>query len=390
MDEPPRGARRPEDEALYRSKQQLDHIEVDRVSPAVEGYFRIPAVWIGETPAPGAVIRLNPAVHHAVVVQRDLRCGIRARVRRDGAFLFDFSSWDLAPITVIPGYTKPGTYPYTVPRQHTAVEERAESIAVFRAQVMNVHQLCLTTAERHIKSRGAAMGFPVTAWSTHKALTFAAATAYHDDVEDMHALAMNVLNNKDGIRRDRPLGRRTLEIEVVEYSLELLDRILEAKNPVLVQLVEAAYIASCRQREKRFGEAVTLAWSVCEQLVWSAWKAMLEEKANATPGRLPKDRRDKLTGRDYTASTVVEMLELHGVIDRELYRLLEIARKARNRWAHDLRVPGERDVQMCLRALQTLLFQVKKLPLVLSSGGRGGVPQWPVWMWEEIKQRGGP
>jgi hypothetical protein len=42
----------------------------------------------------------------------------------------------------------------------------AEGFAVLRAQVMNVHQACLTTAEVVVKRGSGIMGFPVTAWNT--------------------------------------------------------------------------------------------------------------------------------------------------------------------------------------------------------------------------------
>jgi hypothetical protein len=80
-----------------------------------------------------------------------------------------------------------------------------------------------------------------------------------------------------------------------------LDRILSNGEVALIQLVEGAYMAACRSGEKRFGEAVVLAWAVCEQLISSAWNNLLEEiKASQDTGeRMPRDRREKLTGRDY-------------------------------------------------------------------------------------------
>jgi len=254
---------------------------------------------------------------------------------------------------------------------------------------MNTHQACLTTAESVVKRRGAAMGFPVTAWNTEKALTWDTPRAYHDDVEDSHALARNVLNNKDRVTRRHSLGRRVIELEVVEYSLELLDKILTDTNAASVQIVEAVYIAACRQREKRFGEAVTLGWGVCEQLISSAWNKMLDDirTGTATSERMPKDRRTKLNSRDYTASVMVEMLEVNGRLEHDLYRLLEIARKARNHWAHEMRVPKERESAIRLRAAMQLLNHVKGIHLVLQSGGRGGVPEWPVWLWETARER---
>lgn len=119
----------------------------DRVSPAVEGYFRIPAVWIGDAPDPESVRILNPSIHHAVMLRKALRSGVEVLVRRDGTFLFDFSGWSSAPVTVIPGYRAPDP-PYRPPTDHARARDSAETYAVLRAQVMNAHQACLTTSER--------------------------------------------------------------------------------------------------------------------------------------------------------------------------------------------------------------------------------------------------
>jgi hypothetical protein len=388
MDDPPSGYRDEKEAHLYRMHGTDPAIVPDRVSPAVEGYFRIPAIWVGEEPDPASVRVLNLSIHHARVLRKVLRCGIIAHVQRDGTFLFDFRDWPLAPVVIIPGYRAPQPH-HRPPLEHIKAEELAESYAVLRAQVMNAHQACLTTAESVIKRRVAMMGFPVTAWNTEKTLTWDTPRAYHNDSEDTHALARNVLNNKDMIASQQPLGRRVIELEVVEYSLELLDQILTGGDAVLVQIVEAVYIAACRQREKRFGEAVTLGWGVCEQLISAEWDKMLDELRTdaADAERMPKDRRAKLKSRDYTASVMVEMLEVNGRLDRELYRLLEIARKARNYWAHEMRVPKERESSICLRAATQLLRRVKRIDLSLQSGGRGGVPEWPVWMWETVKER---
>ena len=92
MQETPWGYRRPQDEPLFRQKTNDPAITPDRVSTPVEGYFRTPAVWIGERPNPDTVRALNPDVHYAVVFGKKLSCGIEVRVRRDGTFLFDFST----------------------------------------------------------------------------------------------------------------------------------------------------------------------------------------------------------------------------------------------------------------------------------------------------------
>jgi hypothetical protein len=120
-----------------------------------------------------------------------------------------------------------------------------------------------------------------------------------------------------------------------------------------------------------------------------AWKAMLDRtNGNGdTRERMSRERRKKLTGRDYTASVMVEMLEVNGQIDHELYKLLETARKARNSWAHDMKSPTDSALRACSRAVEQLFKQVLDITISLQYGGRGGVPQWPIWLWEEARAR---
>lgn len=378
--------RLPEDEQLLQGRSDDPALTPDRVSPAIEGYFRIPAIWVGEAPDPLTVRRLNPEVHHEIILRRTMRCGIEIRVQRDGMFWFDFAKWPLAPQVTIPGYRilDPGK-PYRPPPASQKAEELAESFAVLRAQVMNVHQAAFTSSESIVKRRSAGMGFPVTAWSTDKAISWRGLHSYHDDVEDLHALGRNILNNSHGVNRTRPLGRRVIETEVVEHSIDLLDGVLAKSDVAVIQMVEALYMAACRNRDKRFGEALTLAWSVCEQAIFAKWRGHIDSlRSPVDATRMPKDRKEKLLGRDYTSSVVLETLEFLGILDGETYRMLDICRRARNKWAHQLRTPKESESQLCVRTAQKLIGQTFGIPLHLQQGGRGGVPQWPLWMWAEV------
>lgn len=387
MDDVPVATRRPEDLALFKRPSSDPTIVPDRVSPAVESYFRVPPVWVGSAPDLKGAVGVVPQIHHEVVVTRKLGCGVLACARRDGTFVFDFTDCPLAPVVVIPGYRHPGSGAYRTPTEYAEAEARAEGISILRAQVMNVHQLCLATAERQVMGRTSGMGFPVTAWSAEKSLHIGLERSYVDDTEDMHALARNVLNNSYGVRRERPLTRAVVEVPVVEGSFLLLDQILSAADVRLVHIVEGAFMAACRQREQRSGEAVVLAWTVCEQLVSEAWKKLVADIRTRDPERISKERKEKLVGRDFTASMMVEYLELSGVVDAKLYRMLEVARRARNRWAHDMKTPKDSEVYFAMRAVELLLLKVKGVPIALQSGGRGGVPQWPIWMWETVQAR---
>ncbi len=360
------------------------HVEPDRVNAVVEGYFRIPAVWVGDAPT-NPTAETGMSLGRQVVHKATLSCGIDAYAMRNGLFLFDFLRSQIGEVVRVPGYERPAALPYTPPRSHSLAGAKVEQVSLLRAQIMNVHQACLISSEYVVRHRSAAMGFPITAWNTVQSIGIAHPVPYHDDVEDVHALARNVLDGKYA-SAFAPLQRRVLEIDLVAHSFKTLDYVLSLDGGRYVPIVEAAYQSACRAVELRFGESIAVGWTVCEQLVSEEWKSLL---ANSDLGRdedtkMTRDRKKKLLGRDYTASVMVEMLEIHGRLTGSLYKNLEIARKARNNWAHDMAVPTRGDVWACQQAIQELLSR-KGIQLWLQSGFRGaGGAAWPLGAFQQV------
>ncbi|TXN41422.1 hypothetical protein FV232_24730 [Methylobacterium sp. WL30] len=374
-----RGVKQGENPAQFQDSVLRPNIVPDRASPTVASYFRVPPVWIGEQPTLPVNQVLPITWGHETILRLTMACGIKIRVQRDGLFAFDFTDFLPATYTIIPGYIHPEA-PHRVPKEHTAAEQQAENIAIFRAQIMNAHQACLTTAEALVRQRSAAMGFPVNAWNTFKSISLDAVPPYYDDTEDERAVARNVYNNSYEIRREHDMSRRLLELDVVAKSFDLLDQVI-ASSPTAVAMVEGAYMAASRSVEKRFGESVVLGWTVCEQLVSVAWQRLLDSKKSTNEHNIMTGKRiDKLTGRDYTASVMTEVLELSGVLSADVYNYLEKGRKARNAWAHSMQTPNDTDVNACISGIKILFKQLLDIDLALQTGGRGGVPQWPIWM----------
>lgn len=358
--------------------------EPDRVNAVVEGYFRIPAVWIGSAPA-------NPAVETGMTLGRQvaykttLSCGIDAYAMRNGLFLFDFLRSRIAGVVRVPGYVRPAKLPYTPPQSHALAGAKAEQVSLLRAQMMNVHQACLISSEYVVKRRSAAMGFPMSAWSTLQSIGIAHPIPYYDDVEGVHALAMNVLDGKYAAAFV-PDQRRVLEVEVVAHSFESLDNVLSRQGGRYIPIVEAAYQSACRSMELRSGESLAIGWTACEQLVSDEWKQLLasNDVGRSDGAKMTRDRKKKLLGRDYTASVMVEMLELRGRLTDGLYKNLEIARKARNNWAHDMTVPTGGDTFACQQAIQELLAR-RGIQLWLQPGFRGpGGAAWPLSIFQQV------
>ena len=383
----PRGVRRTEDEQLLRRPPKEPGIKSDTITPTVEGYFRLPAVWIGDRPDDESVLTFDPLIHHSVVIDRDLDCGIKVRAYRDGTFLFDFSTWRHAPQIEIPGYRHPGPgKPHRQPTETEVAVDRSEKFAVLRAQVMNVHQACIASSQMILNRSSSGMGLPLISPDALKGLTFNECL-HHRNNAYIRSLARNALNNADGVVRQKPLHRHVLETRIIDCSFNLLDQVLLNETPVLVQMIEATYLAGCRYAEGRLGEAVILAWGVCEQLISAAWSTLIDDERRAD--RMPKKRREKFVGRDYTASVKVEILRLGMRLEADLYEHLELARKARNDWAHQMREPDSGQVQHAIRAIEGLLQKVHgiELPIPLNSPSPG-VPGWHIWIWEQ-RTKGG-
>lgn len=362
----------------------------EQISPSVEGYFRLPAIWVGYAPPDPAVRKLNPAIHHETVFFGTVSENLAVRVRRDGLFLFDFSKWSRAPTQRIPGYEV--VEGQAVPSHVTAAEEKAEDYASVRAQLMNVHQACLSTAEYLVFHRSAAAtGIPVDSASAIKSWNIHSDPGYHEDIENCRVFATNVMNNAYNIDRSQALQRRVLEISVIEKSFSLLNEILNVSEIDLIGSIDLLYVAAYRCWEKRFSESVVLSWTVCEKLINVAWSRYLknrEEKAGQVK-RINNRRRQRLTnGRDFGASVISEILELSDILPFPLYEKLERSRRARNSWVHDLAHLTSREASFSIRTCEELLRNLFGVPVVLGLGYRGGVPSMAARMYEQLRELG--
>lgn len=349
-----------------------DQEMVAMVRPPVEGYFRIPAVWVGSEPSSQVEYA---ASRTKVACEYTFKCGLVARALQNGTFLFDFLESTIAPVIVIPGWTLGPER--KVPRSVNEAEKQAEAAAHLRAQILSAHQACINSSESVVMGRGAHAGFPLAPWATMKAISFNDVRPFHDDPENRHALAQSVLDGRFAEAPQQP--RRVIETEVVAHSFRTLDGILCQDAGFLLPIVESTYQASNRAIEMRLGEAISIGWTVCEQLVSRLWSRLLSDASAARPeeDRPSRDRVKKLKGRDYTASIMVEMLELHGRLTPALYSCLEQARRSRNNWAHEMKVPGQEDVEACLKAIRLLLSE-HGVHLNLSGEYRSGGPSNPV------------
>jgi hypothetical protein len=164
-----------------------------------------------------------------------------------------------------------------------------------------------------------------------------------------------------------------IRLETVEYSFDVLENILTSPVADLLLMTKLLYVAAVNYAQHDFPTALTLAWTVCEKLLRIRWDAYIEEKSYASAGTdhqgmkvITSDRRKTLTGLDYTASVVSEVLALAGKLNHETYLKLTNARRGRNGWLHNFTPISDRMAAECIQTAQTFLQETSGVELLIS------------------------
>ncbi|MBL4907146.1 MAG: hypothetical protein JKX94_06810 [Sneathiella sp.] len=373
----PKTFRDEKNEHIYRDPANKDKLKPDRTPPAVHGYFRIPAVWVGNAPDQ-EVQCYEDRSYSEVVFEKELSCGIFAYALRDGTFLFDFSKSTIAPMTVIPGFSYPDApKPWGIIPENAEKYWLAEERAILRSRLLNVHQLLLGNAEREIDRVSATKGYPVSPWNMIEQMGRHPVARNRELSDRTRDLSGRVLNGHYTHERPEMFNRRTLSLACVEQSFELLDEVASRDDETLITVLEEAYKIGWHNLEGRFGECIVSGWTACEQILHRKWVRLLQEKG------ITGSRKKKLFGVNYTISHVIEFLNMSGELDDELYNNLEVARKARNKWAHEARHPKRDAVFKLVAALEKVLQQEFGISITLIDSYYSGTSSFPYWTFEK-------
>lgn len=93
--------------------------------------------------------------------------------------------------------------------------------------------------------------------------------------------------------------------------------------------------------------------------------------------RLNSKRRDKLRGRDFTASVILEILELAGELPHELFSKVDSIRKARNDWLHSLGDVSDSAAAMAVLSTQELMKHVSAINVSVCLSRSGSTFSFP-------------
>jgi hypothetical protein len=159
---------------------------------------------------------------------------------------------------------------------------------------------------------------------------------------------------------------------VLHASAASLAKVLESGDSGAenLRMLDLLLRASKARQEHNHAHSLTTYWTVIEKLQQRLW-TQLQHDHQIRKGEtfIGATRRKRLNdGRAFTAAVISEVLSLMGYLPFDLHEMLDLVRKSRNDWMHNLKVPDGSDARTASEAAQALA------KLVLSIDIDGEVP----------------
>ncbi len=337
------------------------------------GFYLQPLMWVGAPPS-GLVLGANPGSGPGpadfeelkeIVAETSLPQSLRARVFRDGLFVFDFSQW--APYR--PEHLTLGNF------------EGLAKLALRRVGLMNAYLACLFTAlmrTQHFATDPMALT-PGAVFSINS----------FEDVEGGMGLPNQLLGHIYLARFPSTYSpvmppnfdfrislRSLIESRTIDESFSSFGELLNHSSPERVLTLSELLVRSgAAYWAHDYNLCLITAWAIIEALLQEQWDKYLEDnRQRETDGSqvpfINRRRKDQLTGRDVTASLMAEILSLVDRLPFALYQRLSEARRARNDWIHSLDPVSGTTAQAAIQVAEDMLRLVKGVDLEMPKGLR--------------------
>lgn len=303
--------------------------------------------WLVEGPNAGT-LGVSPETFFEEIASWRLSSGLSVSALRGAILSFDFKECPEANIVDDDSF----------PSGHFDALVAATQV---RVRMINGFSYCLHVARITEENHGM-VGFRVN----HADLL-----QFADNGFGVSGPAVSRLPMLPGIGFSVAFGRGEIIPETtIDAAASLLDSIMLHDFGKALELITLANDALVSYKAHDFSAALVTAWTICEALLEHYWRTYIGDSSTQPVSR---KRLDKLTGRDFTASVISEILELAQVIDPELLELLDRIRKGRNGWMHSIKSPDREMVADSLVLVTRMLEQTlgNDLPLNLSIGATG-------------------
>jgi hypothetical protein len=302
------------------------------------GFYHWPPLWIG-TPSVEQGADLTPALMNAEVFSSNLACGVRLKVSKQGFFVFDFAQWEPGSAALAKG----------------PLANWEERVFV-RMRFMNLFLACFYTSIRRMQKRTSPKLF--IDYTTYVAARSFALNPWHVQCDSRQA---SVIHDAEEWHLKFKPTCMTVPENVLQAAVDLSDAAMVQDARDVATLAELLLHAFYLHESGKYEASHVTAWTIKERCLHELWKTHLRELDNqhTTAGGEEKfinsERKQKLTGRDFTASIISEFLSLSGILPFDKYKLASHVRQTRNDWLHKLHTIDRADAAEAIVLAQFLL-----------------------------------
>jgi hypothetical protein len=155
----------------------------------------------------------------------------------------------------------------------------------------------------------------------------------------------------------RIMMRHVVSFDAIDKAASLFTRVMSRRG---TEKPLASFAKSLAEyKVGNYATSIVLAWFITEASLSALWRTHLESLNRDTKQgrrRLNRERRDFLTGRDFTTSIVSNMLELAEILSPSEFEDIDSVRGYRNKVVHSLAFsPGAAEAQLALKTAQQMI-----------------------------------
>jgi hypothetical protein len=166
------------------------------------------------------------------------------------------------------------------------------------------------------------------------------------------------------------LMRQVVPIEAIELASNQFALVM--KSPGSEKDLASFAKSLGEYKVGNYETSLILAWFITEGSISQLWEGHIDglncQYENGQK-KINRDRRDFLTGRDFTISLISNLLELWGILPNALFQDIDAVRGFRNKIVHKLKyTPNATDTQLAMRTAQSMIERIWKIRFIPSLG----------------------
>jgi hypothetical protein len=270
--------------------------------------------------------------------------GVPIYAMRNGFLLFNFPESDVYAGGAVPN--SPLIEGRQIPPDVLVAREKRNALQYARFAYINATVFALYSAYTEVQKTGGAFPSPADPMNYFKA-TF---------IEENKWTI--IANTREPV--EFPVGETCMQVETFESAIKLLVTCERHLGDGHVELLNLAQLALHQYRSHQFSSAHITAWCIAESMLQWLWRSYQQA---CTHTQITRNRKDMLNGRDYSASSVSQILSLAGALDDDLLDQLDSARRARNAFAHSLSGISADQAGKAIRCAGNMISKVIGMPV---------------------------